>query len=650
MKQKNIILSLILVLSLMTASFLVSCGNTDNGSGKTETLEFGESQVTFVIGETRYVSAVYDGESDETITYASDNDSVLTTTSDGLVTALRAGTARITAKVGKLETSMTATVGIGDAIPTLNFTACENDEKLVIGITDGFDLSANVKFRGETYDDAELEYSQNPVLGTITGGVFKPSQKGSTEITVTAKWRNIDLTLTAKVTIEVKHEIELFVNDNVDGGDGEISLFSMKEFCGTTYKTQMQFVPKAYENGNAIEAKCQVISGENSVEYDEANNVLTAKAYGKAQIKVYCVDSLGAEHKKIYNVNVKVPVADYNDEIMFSAYDGDLPLTEIFGEECDIVEAYMGENSITIENNKLKGIESLGTPSIVNVTVSTNKCGYNLKLKVYTRIIKKAEDLDVFTINGKVGEFTGYYLVANDIDATGYTQATGVSYDLTGASGRWFATEGYDKCGLKGTFDGNGHTISNLTVGQCGIFGVINGGTIKNVAFKDLKYSNKSNIATLAWYILDATIENVYMSAASLPAVWARTMVASSIYQSTMNNVIIELGEVLGNTGANLNQKSDLGAYGSFVATNAAIEADGYTPNAFTNVYVISTTKLSVLSTKSYDGENKDSENCYKGIKRYDNVEEMVSAQGNYESFKISGYWDISSGIPVFGK
>ena len=117
-----------------------------------------------------------------------------------------------------------------------------------------------------------------------------------------------------------------------------------------------------------------------------------------------------------------------------------------------------------------------------------------------------------------------------------------------------------------------------------------------------------------------------------------------------MNNVIIELGEVLGNTGANLNQKSDLGSYGSFVATNAGLEADGYAPNAFTNVYVISTTKLSVLSTKSYDGENKDSENCYKGIKRYDNVEEMASAQGNYESFKISGYWDISSGIPVFGK
>lgn len=229
MKQKNIILSLILVLSLMTASFFVSCGNTDKGSGKTETLQFSESQVIFVIGETRYVSAVYDGEPDEAITYASDNDSVLTTTSDGLVTALRAGTARITAKVGKLETSMTATVGIGDAIPTLNFTACENDEKIVIGITDGFDLSANVKFRGETYDDAELEYLQNPVLGTITDGVFKPSQKGSTEITVTAKWRNVDLTLTAKVTIEVKHEIELFVNDNVDGGDGEISLFSMTQ-------------------------------------------------------------------------------------------------------------------------------------------------------------------------------------------------------------------------------------------------------------------------------------------------------------------------------------------------------------------------------------------------------------------------------------
>ena len=211
-------------------------------------------------------------------------------------------------------------------------------------------------------------------------------------------------------------------------------------------------------------------------------------------------------------------------------------------------------------------------------------------------------------------------------------------------------TAGYGNAGLKGTLDGNGHSISNLTVGQYGIFGVINGGTVKNVAFKDLKYTNQSNIVTLAWYIVSADIENVYMNAESLPNVWARAMMASSIYNSTMNNVIIKLGDVLGNTGDRLNvYDSDLGAYGSFVSSNANHVFDGDKANAFTNVYVISTTKLSVLSTRQFDGENKDSENCYIGIKRYDTETEMTEAANDYTSFTESGMWSVTgNNVPTF--
>ena len=344
---------------------------------------------------------------------------------------------------------------------------------------------------------------------------------------------------------------------------------------------------------------------------------------------------------------------DYATEDGFTSAD----TLAIFGEE-NVVIASATDNTagytVSVNENKLaftyNGAEFIGDGTVHNVVLSTDTVDYSVNIKIVTKILRVKEDLAVFTISDKTGEFKGYYLLANDIDATGYTHATGVNANLSKESGRWFMTAGYGNAGLKGTFDGNGHSISNLTVGQYGIFGVINGGTVKNVAFKDLKYTNQSNIVTLAWYIVSADIENVYMNAESLPNVWARAMMASSIYNSTMNNVIIKLGDVLGNTGDRLNvYDSDLGAYGSFVSSNANHVFDGDKANAFTNVYVISTTKLSVLSTRQFDGENKDSENCYIGIKRYDTETEMTEAANDYTSFTESGMWSVTgNNVPTF--
>lgn len=344
---------------------------------------------------------------------------------------------------------------------------------------------------------------------------------------------------------------------------------------------------------------------------------------------------------------------DYATEDGFTSAD----TLAIFGEE-NVVIASATDNTagytVSVNENKLaftyNGAEFIGDGTVHNVVLSTDTVDYSVNLKIVTKILRVKEDLAVFTINDKTGEFKGYYLLANDIDATGYTHATGIAYAVTGVSGRYFMNEGYGNAGLKGTFDGNGHSISNLTVGQLGIFGLINGGTVKNVAFKDLKYTNQSNIVTLAWYIVSADIENVYMNAESLPNVWARAMMASSIYNSAMNNVIIKLGDVLGNTGDKLNvYDSGLGAYGSFVSSNANHVFDGDKANAFINVYVISTTKLSVLSTRQFDGENKDSENCYVGIKRYDTETEMTEAANDYTSFTESGMWSVTgNNIPTF--
>ncbi len=84
--------------------------------------------------------------------------------------------------------------------------------------------------------------------------------------------------------------------------------------------------------------------------------------------------------------------------------------------------------------------------------------------------------------NGNSGEKgknrTGIYVLANDIDCSGYYMAAGYSHQKY-----WF----------KGTFDGNGHTISNVIVSEGGIFGGMQNATIKNVNFTNVRYHDNVN-------------------------------------------------------------------------------------------------------------------------------------------------------------
>lgn len=626
----------------------------DKSAGK---LFFAESALTLTIGDTRFANAAYEGENEVVVAYVSSAPEIATVNADGFITAIAAGEAVIRASAESLSAELSVRVGTGDAIPVLEFNENISGNEIRIGATDAFDFSAKVLFNGKSYSDALLTFSLSEPIGAFEGNLFCPKSTGETVVTVNASWRNYRGELGAQVKIIVENEVELFVNDNIPDGENVITLYTLEAFGGNTFKTTAAFVAHAYENGEALSAGVRIAEGEDVVSYDEADGVLRSLKYGQAVAEIYCVDSCGARHTKRYAVKVSPSVAEYAETIDFSVFDGDLPLKTIFGAnesdaEPQLVEAYSENGAYRIENNRVLGVAEVeNAVQKISITVCTEQCGYTLRLNAYTRIIRSAEDLNIFTINDKEGEFNGYYLLGNDIEASGYTHATGVSSDLSSKSNRWFANEGYGKCGLKGTFDGSGHAISNLTIGQFGLFGIINGGKVKNVALKDVKFVAKQNVATLAWYIYDSKIENVYMSAESLPAVWARAMVASSIIKSSVNNVIIRLGEVIGNA---LNEyDAGLSAYGSFVSSNAAAEVkDGYgiiEVNKFSNVYLISATKLSVLSASQFDGENKDPENCYKGIRRYDTEAEMSAAKNDYSDFIKTDFWRMGeNGTPEF--
>ena len=251
----------------------------------------------------------------------------------------------------------------------------------------------------------------------------------------------------------------------------------------------------------------------------------------------------------------------------------------------------------------------------------------------------------------------------------------------------------YHQGGLTGTFDGNGHTIEDLYIYGPGIFGIVDGGTIKNVAFKNVKFTgvNKLARATLAYSMANATLENVYIQTEELSAgsCWAsdyggyyanastddarvsRALVAmSAVGTITMNNCVFVCPEIEATQVLHTYSYASLfGQAYAFQRFNSASSVE--------NVYVVSPYALGANSTNKstvlywYDsnvsaGATKEEiaaaynvkfvnapviHSAPAGVKRYDDALKMQEAENDYASFSNSGYWSLDSdGLPVWGK
>ena len=161
-----------------------------------------------------------------------------------------------------------------------------------------------------------------------------------------------------------------------------------------------------------------------------------------------------------------------------------------------------------------------------------------------TKVITEAAELAMFSAKGGYDQYSskasawddgdywrasqeqsGYYVLGKNIDASAYVHGSRIAADYTDVTGKdapagefnnatW---NGYDKyvgkpIGLTGTFNGMGYTIDSMTIGSQreGFFGIVNGGTVKNVAFKGVKATESYNYI-IANYLINATISDLYI-------------------------------------------------------------------------------------------------------------------------------------------
>ena len=266
-------------------------------------------------------------------------------------------------------------------------------------------------------------------------------------------------------------------------------------------------------SGVGLTAITSVMLGDNEfTAYSFADGTFTinAEAFGvsDAGLKTFVITGRNADGyvvKQTVKVTVELKATevtlDGNREIVLSSgttFDIDL------GEysSATALSATLGGENATYSNGKLTVAEELRANTrkhgvqTLKVTVQKDGKYYN----VIASVLVVTQDITTVEQLKKVSENSfGYFRLANDL------RVTGDDVINLPDSGDWINADG--QVGFRGTFDGNGKTISGWTR-RNGLFGVVGAGAvIKNLTYTLTAY--ESGGSTFGRSITGATVENV---------------------------------------------------------------------------------------------------------------------------------------------
>ena len=136
---------------------------------------------------------------------------------------------------------------------------------------------------------------------------------------------------------------------------------------------------------------------------------------------------------------------------------------------------------------------------------------YTATVDIATMIIRTIDDLNAMAAYGKANAtaHTGYYILGCDIDGDPDEDGTYASVNVLS---QWCGGGSCTTDGFRGIFDGRGHTIRRIDLGDHGLFDSVGkSGVIKNLAVKDVKTTIAA--AFLHGELQGGTVDNVYVEA-----------------------------------------------------------------------------------------------------------------------------------------
>lgn len=281
-------------------------------------------------------------------------------------------------------------------------------------------------------------------------------------------------------------------------------------------------------------------------------------------------------------VAVNISILDKNEKVTLETRQ-DVILKDVSGDKetftlnlgadlegCTVTGAIFNEENLTVTDGAITVSDAMKNgvhgENVMTVFATKGNINYNITAPVMliTESISSFDEL-VNCVTYKTGcdaeyQKGKYFVLAGDVNV--------VSYD-TGSDQTWGK-------GFAGTLDGRNHSLIGGGMYNGGLFGVLNGATIKNIKFKDVQAGGAGgNRVLIANHIKFTTISNVEIYITSntdmLNQQYPNSVIARGHVQGlTLSDVLIDA------TGSKLPFVFGQGAFDANItsATNVVIKAD----------------------------------------------------------------------------
>ena len=586
---------ILLVLTLLTSFLLTACSCSSCNDDETYIELNKETTIISIEGEDK-LSVTYYGEisEGEKPVWSVENSDIVSVNDRGVIKGKRVGVTNVICQVGDYTDTCEVTVNTGSYLPTLCFENIDEGNCKILAGT-AFDFGAYVRYAGKDYKDLTIEYELSKTgHGTVSANRFVANYNtGFIEVTATAEWRGVkSILLTKTFTVEVIDNISISVENVVDN----VSLYTFDSHMGQSYPTASYFNINVVENGSDVALDLNnisvVVADQTIATYSTVDSTLKANQNGKhgiTQVKIIYTSTKGVEYLAYYNVSVERPVYDTGEHLgYFSALTDKIDFDSIIGSGETITDAkqYNIDGSVknlTYSDNEIKGYKSFSSgvneSEFVLYTQSqvagkTKTAGYKVSADVYGYLIRNKEDISELASVPENGNIS--IAVTQNIDATGVTFNTISSFS--------------------GSFDGLGHTISNVSLQSGGLFARFNKGSkFCNVAFVNVRLTADK---TALQYVIGGntdsknnycTIENVYATVNEQDII-AREYENFGVFASIMDNLVVRNVVVeYPSMPLKVSQELNFGSkYGLFANDGVGLKATDLGVINYNGVFVIS--------------------------------------------------------------
>lgn len=509
--MKNFKRWIVVFLSLALLSFvgaLVACKTPNNGGSETPNVENVDTYIE--INPLKVVLDVYEQQEMqatirkgaeyifETVTWSIADPEIATVSASGLVSAVSEGNTKLTATYGEYSSDCEIIVSNSGAKANLALPEYEMEMR----VEETKRIAPIVRFKGASYNDAKYTYSveDESVIKISKSGVIEALQYGSTKVNVTASWRGVSGKdaefLKKEFTVNVKDAIYATIQDNgyvVYQSDTEIEGVQFSNTADVEYA--LTWAEEDIKDG----ASLSWYSSDESILRVENGKIYGVRA-GTAEIHCVYLSDKGDEYvSNKVKVQVIFPVVDKTKTLSYTI-DKQTVLSgkEVFGKDVPIKYIECDGVSVSTETPGAIDFEKVENGERV-ITVYNEGYGYKVSAYVCTSVIRTLADLKGLQYKGKNIGSGNLYALGNDIDGAGAV--------IEGAAYGWSQNSGF-----QGEIDGRGYTISNITVGSCGIFGTLGKAKIHDIKFEGIILKAAWRTALFAATCYNSTLENIQIN------------------------------------------------------------------------------------------------------------------------------------------